>query len=347
MKSHCSKFYDELEGIGFFQHYSSLGAGNIRPWDWEQISNCLYDSIKPVWDLLLCRKSVGKNELLKALSGRTINWLKKIGALHEQNDNLSTNGKYLLPQAQGFVLLDGTEMRLLGGEAAAYAAAPGGRGTGLHLSVYSNGGVENVVAQRQGYDTYVLKHPWLKAETISATLSLNDIDAASCVIENYGKGAYDSISSTPPCLPHPESLPLPACYSGGRDGLDKVGKSFEIAAAALTKKGSGLVSFVLFGNDDLSTQCEKIGGALAKNRLKGEGLITSRLRAERGSPFFSGYAGLLSGKNGDLAEGQRILNDHFKAAKISHGYFCSLRISRGVGFKLTNVSTQYYGTYFI
>lgn len=350
---------ERVEQTAFFTHYSLLGDGNIRQYDWEKFSARLSGLEKGLWKFLLLGEAITKAEAAELLGEAAFKFLLR----HELCK--TANGKVSLG-ALRFVRFWGLPMFIergvsspsfIGDDIKALVAILPRMKEGRCLSLYTAGGLEVLPLVPGSNMEMAFAEVKTGKNILSANLELNQVDdnSARWQFSRNGKGSYDLIVSNPPCFFQPPGIKMPFYGAGGADGLKCVRKFLQAASTELKPGGLALTTFAFFADVDAHAMEERLRDLLASYKLNYVVAVSSKMLMEPGVPLFNQLiANAMSAPNPPKDVGtvmkktiNYIQRKKYGAAHLLKGRFWKGEDGAPLEQQITNYSDSYYGTWTI
>ena len=346
-----------IEETGFIAHYSMLGDGNIRQYDWEKLEAKLTGLEKGLWKFLLLGEPISRSEASRLLGKSALNFLLEHKLCTTVKGKLSM-GNLRLVRLWGmtFFVERGIPMlAYLGDDTKALLAIVPSLARGRCLSLYTAGGVE-VMPLIAGAKVEI-NFAELKANEgiLRANLELNSARESSkpWQLSRNGSGSYDLIVSNPPCYIQAPGVKLPKYVAGGPDGLKCVRRVLEAARKELAPGGQMLMTFAFYADMDSPVMEERLRAVLDPYGLNYLVAVSSKLMMEPGVPIFNhlittAHAGSPQGVEAVVHKTMK----HIQRKKLNGAHLLTARFWKSEGDKplerlITNYSDFYYGTWTI
>lgn len=348
---------DRIEETGFLAHYSMLGDGNVRQYDWEKIEAKLSGVEKGLWRFLLMGEALSKAEATRLLGRSGLAFLQRNKLCVTSKGKLSL-GTLRLVRLWGltfFVERSLATLAYLGDDTKALLAIVPRLTRGRCLSLYTAGGVE-VMPLIAGTKVEINFAEVKASEGIlRANLELNSAhhDANLWQLSRNGQGSYDLIVSNPPCYIQAPGVKLPTYVSGGPDGLKCVRRVLDAARDELVPGGQLLMTFAFCAEMDSSAMEERLRALLDPYGLNYLVTVSSKLLMEPGVPIFNHLISTVRapGPEGVQTAVHKTMA-HIERKKLTAAHLLSARLwkpkpSEAQDRQITNYSDFYYGTWTI
>ena len=348
---------ERLEETSFFTHYSMLGDGNVRQYDWEKIGAKLTGLERRLWDFLLVGQALAPKEAAALLGEPALNFLLRHKLCTKAKGKLSL-GLYRLVRYWGLCLFieRPSAATYIGDDTKALLACLPRRTGGRCLSLFSAGGLEVLPLAASGME---LDFVGLKASegVLRANLELNAAAGAAphWQFPSRSSGKYDLMVSNPPYLFEPAGVKMPKYAAGGPDGLKCVRTFLKTASTQLNPDGLAIASFAFFADVEAPAMEQRLRAFLAPYGLNYELAISSKLLMEPGVPVFNqvlsmAVSGSATPPNMDVLVKKTmacIKRKQFGAAHLLKGRFWKGGKGQPAEQQITNYSSSYYGTWII
>jgi methylase of polypeptide subunit release factors len=349
---------DRIEETAFFTHYSLLGEGNIRQYDWEKLCAKLTGLEQRLWKFFLLGEALTRVEAVKLLGEPALKFLlrHKICAPADGKLSLGINRLIRFWGMTFFIERGVSAPSFIGDDTKALLAILPNLTRGRCLSLFTAGGFEVMpLAAGSGVE---INFAGIKASEgiLNANLELNAAEESprSWEFSRNGKGTYDLIVSNPPSLFEPAGVKLPKFAAGGTDGLKCVRKFLEAARKELKPGGLAITTFGFFAEVDSQTMEQRLRALLDPYGLNYVVAVSSKLLMESGVPVFNQLiATAMSVPNPpDLETVMRktirhIQRHKFAAVHLLKGRFWKNADKKPLEQQITNYSDSYYGTWTI
>ena len=345
-----------LEETAFFAHYSMLGDGNVRQYDWEKIGKKLTGLEKDLWNFLLLSHPLTKKEATHLLGEPALKFLLRHKLCTTVKGKLSL-GSLRLVRYWGMNLFieKASAATFVGDDTKALLAFLPHRTEGRCLSLFSAGGLEllPLAASKVELDLVGIK---ATEGILRANLELNSVGGNQrWQFPKNSSGVYDLIVSNPPYLFEPPGVNMPKYAAGGPDGLKSVRTFLKTASTKLSPDGLAISSFAFFAEVDGQAMEQRLRAFLAPYNLNYVITVSSKLLMEPGVPVFNqvismAVAGCTKPPNMEVLVKKTL--DCIKRRKIGAAHLLKGRFWKGAGGKpveqqITNYSDSYYGTWII
>ena len=345
-----------IEETAFFTHYSMLGDGNVRQYDWEKIGAKLTGLEKRLWDFLLVGHALSHKEAAALLGEPALNFLLRHKLCTKAKGKLSL-GLFRLVRYWGMSLFieRPSAATFIGDDTKALLAFLPRRTEGRCLSLFSAGGLEIMPLAASNVE---LDFVGIKASesVLRANLELNAAESAPhWQFPRNSGGDYDLIVSNPPYLFEPPGVKMPKYAAGGPDGLKCVRTFLKSASTKLKPDGLAIASFAFFAEVDAQAMEHRLRAFLAPYNLNYVITVSSKLLMEPGVPVFNqvismAVTGSAQPPNMELLVKKTmdcIKRRKFGAAHLLKGRFWKGAKGKPVEQQITNYSDSYYGTWII
>lgn len=346
-----------IEGTAFFAHYSLLGDGNVRPYDWEKVGAQLTGLEKELWKFFLQGGSLSKTEAERWLGEPALDFLLRHKLCTTTDGQLALDKMRLIRYCgmTFFVKYDSSAWCYIGEDTKALLAFLPRMKRGRCLSLFTAGGIEILPLVASSVE---LTFADLKADEniLRANLELNapDEGPGPWQFSRNGSGSYDLIVSNPPFLFQPTGIKLPKYAAGGPDGLKCVRKFLQAASTELKPDGSAITTFAFFADLDRNAMEQRLRALLDAYGLNYVVAISSKLLMEPGVPMFNQLLACAAATS-QTKEVEPLLKkivDHarrkkFAAVHLLKGRFWKPEAGKPVEQQITNYSDSYYGTWII
>lgn len=347
----------QIEQTGFVAHYSMLGDGNIRQYDWEQLEAKLTGREKGLWRFLLLGEALSQAEAGKLLGKSALEFLLRHRLCRRAQGKLSL-GNLRLVRLWGmsfFVERGLVSAAYLGDDTKALLATLPSLAHGRCLSLYTAGGVEVMPLITGGKAEVTFADIKTSEGVLRANLELNAVQESpgEWRFSRNGAGHYDLIVSNPPCYIEAPGVRLPKYVSGGPDGLQCVRRVLEAAASELTPNGQALLTFSYCAEMDSQAMEQRLRAVLAPYGLNYLVSVSSKLLMEPGVPLFNHLVATAQARR--PAQVQAVMRktiDHLKQHNLGGVHLLKARFwkparGRPQEQHITNYSDSYYGTWTI
>lgn len=345
-----------IEETAFFAHYSLMGDGNVRPYDWEKVGARLTGLEKDLWKFFLLGGSFTKAEAEQMLGSEALNFLVRHKLCTNTNGKLMLDKLWLLRYCgmTCFVKYGGSTWSFIGEDTKALLAFLPRLTRGRCLSLFTSGGVEIMPLVSSSVE---MTFADLKGDEniLRANLELNAAEGpASWQFSRNGSGAYDLIVSNPPFMFQPPGIKMPKYAAGGPDGLKCVRKFLQAAGTELKPDGVAITTFAFFADNDSRAMEQRLRALLDGYGLNYVVAVSSKLLMEPGVPLFNQLlASAASATNAPEVETlvKKIMN-HAQRKKLAavhllKGRFWKAESGKPAEQQITNYSDAYYGTWII
>jgi hypothetical protein len=345
-----------IEETPFFAHYSLLGDGNIRHYDWQKLATKITGLEKKLWQFLLLGESLNTKEAKDLLGVPAINFLKRHKLCEISADKVSM-GKVRMVRHGGltfFVERGVITSSYIGDDAKALLACVPRLNKGRCLSLYTAGGFEVMPLVASSNIEIVFASTKANEDILRANLELNAaVETPPCWnFSRNGSGSYDLIVSTPPCYFQPPGIKMPKFVAGGSDGLKCVRKVLEAASTELALEGVALMTFAFFAEADAAGMEKRLRAVLDPYGLNYLVAVSSKLLMEPGVPVFNHM--ITSSTAGTQADVSAVIEKTLQY--INRRQFGAVHLLKARLWKskkgppdrqITNYSDSYYGTWII
>ncbi|HZV35636.1 MAG TPA: hypothetical protein VFB72_13765 [Verrucomicrobiae bacterium] len=349
---------NRIEETAFFAHYSLLGDGNVRPYDWEKFATRLTGIEKDLWNFLLLGQSVTKAEAARFLGQPALDFLLRHKLCAVSGGKLALDG-FCLVRYQGmtfFIKRGPLTWSFIGDEIKSLLAFVPRLASGRCLSLYTSGGVEVLPLARSQVQINFADMKAEQKNVLRANLELNALEEGGKAWEfsRNGSGSYDLIVSNPPYLFQPPGVRMHKYAAGGPDGLKCVRKFLEAASTELKPGGAAITTFAFYSVPDSKGMEERLRAVLNPYGLNYVVAVSSRLMMEPGVPMFNQLLAAVSTvpKPPELEGVARKLMDYAREKELTAVHLLKARFWKpGSGGPreqlITNYSDSYYGTWTI
>jgi hypothetical protein len=345
-----------IEETAFFTHYSMLGDGNVRQYDWEKVGAKLTGLEKRLWDFLLLSHPLAPKEAAALLGKPALDFLLRHKLCTKSKGKLSL-GLFKLVRYWGmsFFIERPSAATFIGDDTKALLAFLPRRTGGRCLSLFSAGGLEIMPLAASNTE---LDFVGIKASegVLRANLELNAAELAPhWQFPSKSSSDYDLIVSNPPYLFEPSGVTMPKYAAGGPDGLKCVRTFLKTASTKLKPDGLAISSFAFFAEVDAQLMEQRLRAFLAPYELNYVITVSSKLLMEPGVPVFNqvismAVSGSAQTPNMEVLVKKTmdcIKRKKFGAAHLLKGRFWKGAKGEAVEQQITNYSDSYYGTWII
>ncbi|HEY3915093.1 MAG TPA: hypothetical protein VGN61_11460, partial [Verrucomicrobiae bacterium] len=243
-----------IEGTAFAAHYSLLGDGNIRHFDWEKLSAKMTGLEKGLWKFFLLGESISRAEATKLLGKPALKFLQRHKLCVASKGKISMGGVRLVRYwgMSFFIERGAIGATYIGDDAKALLAILPKASEGRCLCLYTAGGLEVMPLVASPKVEMNFAAPRANENILRANIELNSAEEKEIPsrFSHNGSGSYDLIVSNPPCYFQARGVKLAKFASGGPDGLKYVRKVLEAAKSELAPDGVALVTFGFFAEAD-------------------------------------------------------------------------------------------------
>ncbi|PWU18823.1 MAG: hypothetical protein C5B50_08115 [Verrucomicrobia bacterium] len=358
-------FLARIEETGFVAHYSMLGEGNIRQYDWEKLEQKLTGLEKALWRFLLLGQPLKRAEATRVLGKDALGFLLRHGLCSVSQGKLSM-GNIRPVRLWGltfFVERGIATNAYVGDDTKALLGIVPSLAGGRCLSLYTAGGIE-VMPLVAGAKAEV-NFAWPKANEsiLRANLELNSVlsprgSASETPLRSWrlsrnGSGAYDLIVSNPPCYIQAPGVKLPKFAAGGPDGLKCVRRVLESASKELAPSPAGLLLMTFAFCADMEDQAmeQRLRAMLAPYGLNYLIAVCSKLWMEPGVPIFNHLVS--TAQTAGAGKVDALVNKtmaHIQRHKLAAVHLLTARFWKSepgqpLDQQITNYSDSYYGTW--
>ena len=350
-------FLARIEETEFFAHYSMLGEGNIRQFDWEKLESKLTGVEKGLWKFLLLAEPLAKTEAAKLFGAAALKFLLKHKLCKTVKGKLSM-GSIRLIRFWGltFFIERGVSVpAYIGDDSKALLSILPKLNGGRCLSFYTAGGLE-VMPLVTGAK---VEMNFVDAKADEGILRANlELNAAAenprpCQFSRNGTGSYDLIVSNPPYYIQAPGVKLPKYAAGGPDGLKCVRRVLQAASKELAPHGQALLTFVFFADLDNTIMEQHLRALLDPYGLNYRVAISSKLLMEPGVPVFNYLISTAQIKGPEELEAvmkktmRHIQRNKFDGAHLIKARFWKRENGQPAEQQITNYSDSYYGSWTI
>jgi hypothetical protein len=349
---------NRLEETAFFAHYSLLGDGNVRQYDWEKLGAKMTGLEKDLWGFFLLSQPRSKKEVLEMLGQPALDFLLHHKLCTTVKGKLSM-GILRLVRFWGLTLFierGASAASFIGDDTKALLAFLPKLNKGRCLSMFTAGGLEVLPLTVAPQVELTFTGIKTKEGILSANLELNAMEGAkqSWKFAASTSGEYDLIVSNPPCLFEPPGVKIPKFASGGPDGLKSVRKFMEAASTKLKPGGLAISSFAYFSDVDNTLMEQRLRAFLAPYGMNYVIAVASKLLMESGVPVFNQLvSAAVHGPKPPQMEAvvkrtmEYIDEKKFGAVHLLKGRFWKGAKGQPLEQQITNYSDSYYGTWII
>jgi hypothetical protein len=281
-----------LRKSGFFHHYSLLGDGNLRSYDWEKMSDKLAGDTRWLWRFFLLGEKAPRAAAVKLLGEPAVEFLTSHKLARPAGRGL-TLGHLSLASFGGFPFFvdqRAATLAYFGQDIVALLKMQPQITEGNCLCLHPASGVEVLpLAVKPGVSVSLAGtgyHPGI----IAGNLALNSV-ADRCQWLPAGwkcaANSFDLITGSIPSLFEVPGLPLPARVSGGPDGLTSVKHALALGSKGLRPGGEMVLTFLFFAPTDSKAMGQKLKAAMKGLPLSRRLIISSKVLMEPGLPLFN------------------------------------------------------------
>lgn len=343
-----------LHESGLLDHYSLLGDGNVRAWDWERMAGQMPAPEQALWRFLLLGAKLSQAAATELLGPAALGFLRRHKLCRGGKGGLSLGALSLISyRGRSFFVERSPVSRSHFGEdtKALMSLLPGDpKGACLALNPGCGAAVLPFVGGPEVQVTFWGGdyHP----RVLAANLELSAAHGNCQFLEasqKIGAGHFDLILGSLPSFFEPAGIELPAFAAGGKDGLKRVKAALGLAERHLSPRGELLLTLFVFASADVKAMQEYLTGVLQPSALDYSLVVSSKLLLEPGSPVFNQMVSLATVGNpaGAPAAVDKILRHvrrmQYGAVYLLKGRFWQARDSRRR--QIINYSDLYYGSW--
>ncbi|MEI6076262.1 MAG: hypothetical protein WCS94_11845 [Verrucomicrobiota bacterium] len=355
MDNGAKALLDRIEQSSIMDHYSLLGDGNIRPYDWERVEARLAGNQRGLWRFFLLGQGLSEAEAAELLGQTALDFLLRHKLCRAVKGKLSMGTVRLVSYCGGrFFVERGTSVSAyLGEDVKALMAIMPRMYQGRCLCLYPAGAVEVwplAATPELELDFAEIK---TRPEILQANLELNFAATTRRVVRSFGArdAKYDLIVSNVPSYFQPPGVKLPKHAAGGSDGLKCLRRALALAKKMLTEEGEAVMTFVFFAAPDSRDMEARLSTLLKPFGLDYSIVVSSKLLMEPGVPIFNHLVSLAEISHPDELDSvmkktlRHGVKKHFGAVYLIRGRFW--KSAKPIMQRITNYSDTYYGTWTI
>jgi hypothetical protein len=346
-----------IEETAFFAHYSLLGDGNIRHYDWEKLSAKMTGLEKGLWQFLLLGQSMTRAEATELLGLPALKFLRRHNLCVASKGKVSMGGVRLVRYwgMSFFIERGAVAASYIGDDAKALLAILPNLTRGRCLSLYTASGLEVMPLVAAAKVQLNFAGPRANENILRANLALNAAEEkpVSWRFSRNGCGSYDLIVSNPPCYFQAPGVTMAKFASAGPDGLKYVRKVLKAASTELAPGGLALTTFAFFAPVEAAAMEQRLRALLDPYGLNYLVAVTSKLLMEPGVPIFNHMISstVISGEPevaGVMSKTmEHIRRRQFGAVHLLKARFWKSQSGRTLDRQITNYSDSYYGMWTI
>jgi hypothetical protein len=348
---------NRIEETAFFAHYSLLGDGNIRHYDWEKLSAKMVGLEKRLWKFLLLGEAVSRKEAVEMLGAAALKFLQRHKLCEVSKGKISMGGVRLVRYwGMSFFIERGPiAATYIGDDAKALLAVLPNLTQGRCLSLYSAGGLEVMPLVMASKVEINFASPRANENILHANLEMNAAQGKPTpwTFSRNGSGSYDLIVSNPPCYFQAAGVKMAKFASGGPDGLKYVRKVLEAARTELAPGGLALMTFGFFAEVDAAAMEKRLRALLDPYGLNYLVAVTSKLLMEPGVPIFNHMISSTVINSQPEVAGvmtktmDHIHRRHYGAVHLLKARLWKNQTGQPLDQQITNYSDSYYGMWTI